>query len=94
MSDAIADGDKIWALIRGSAISQEGVSKSIGTPTIHSESLSMELALKDANVQAKDVSFVETHGELIYSQVSFFKAIVKIQYNIYSHYNRHWDASG
>lgn len=62
MSDAIADGDKIWALIRGSAITQEGVSKSLGTPTVHSESLSMELALKDADVHAKDVSFVETHG--------------------------------
>lgn len=62
MSDAIADGDKIWGLIRGSAISQEGISKSLGTPTVHSESLAMELALQDANVEAKDVSFVEAHG--------------------------------
>lgn len=65
MSDAIADGDKIWALIRGSALTQEGVSKSIGTPTVHGESLAMELALKDANVNPKDVSFLEAHGRRI-----------------------------
>ena len=33
MSDAIRDGDRIWGLIRGSAVTQEGLSKSLGTPT-------------------------------------------------------------
>lgn len=62
MSDAIAEGDKIWALIRGSAVTQEGLSKSLGTPTIHSESLAMQNALDDAGVHPKDVSFIEAHG--------------------------------
>lgn len=50
LSDAIKDGDKIWGLIRGSAVTQEGVSKSLGTPTVECESLAMELALKVISV--------------------------------------------
>ncbi|ODM98514.1 Lovastatin diketide synthase LovF [Orchesella cincta] len=62
LSDAVKDGNKIWGLVRGSAITQEGISKSLGTPTVHCEALAMELALKDAGVEAKDVDFVEAHG--------------------------------
>ncbi|CAL8118587.1 unnamed protein product [Orchesella dallaii] len=61
-SDAVKDGDNVWALIRGSSCVQEGVSKSMGTPTVHCESLAMSLALKDANVKPNDVSYVEAHG--------------------------------
>lgn len=60
--DAVADGDRIWGLIRGSAVVQEGVSKSLGTPTVHCESLAMALALEDAGVEGHQVSFVEMHG--------------------------------
>lgn len=60
--DAVADGDRIWGLIRGSAVVQEGPSKSMGTPTVDCEALAMELALERAGVHPKDVSFVETHG--------------------------------
>ncbi len=61
-SDAMKDGDNIWGLIRGTAVTQEGVSKSLGTPTVHCESLSMELAMKDANVEPCDIGYVEAHG--------------------------------
>ncbi|CAL8084937.1 unnamed protein product [Orchesella dallaii] len=61
-SDAVRDGDNIWALIRGSGMSQEGVSKSMGTPTVHCESLAMEQALQDAEVEPHEVSYVEAHG--------------------------------
>lgn len=33
LSDAIRKGDKILAVIRGSGVTQEGLSKSLGTPT-------------------------------------------------------------
>ncbi|CAL8093609.1 unnamed protein product [Orchesella dallaii] len=62
LSHAVKNGDKIWGLLRGSAVTQEGVSKSLGTPTVHCEALAMELALKDAGVEPNDVSFIETHG--------------------------------
>lgn len=61
-SDAVRDGDRVWGLIRGSAVVQEGASRSLGTPTKYCESLAMSLALKDARVEARDVSYVETHG--------------------------------
>lgn len=41
---------------------QEGASRSLGTPTKYCEALAMKLALEEAKVEAKDVSFVETHG--------------------------------
>lgn len=42
-SDAVADGDTIWGCIRGSAIVQEGPSKSMGTPTVDVEAKAMEV---------------------------------------------------
>lgn len=62
LSDAIRDGDNIWAMIRGCGVSQEGTSRSMGTPTIHCESLAMQMALNDAQVKPHEVSYVEAHG--------------------------------
>lgn len=42
-SDAIGDGDRIWGLILGSAVVQEGPSKSMGTPTVGVEAKAMEV---------------------------------------------------
>jgi acyl transferase domain-containing protein/NADPH:quinone reductase-like Zn-dependent oxidoreductase/acyl carrier protein len=61
-ADAVRDGDRVYALVRGSAVVQEGASKSLGTPTKFCEALAMTNALKDAGVRPSDVSFVETHG--------------------------------
>lgn len=62
LSDAVKNGDRIWAVIRGTGISQEGVSKSMGTPTVHCESQAMEEALQDGYVRPEEVSYVEAHG--------------------------------
>jgi acyl transferase domain-containing protein len=61
-ADAVRDGDRVHAIIRGSAVVQEGASKSLGTPTKYCESLAMKNALEKARANPKDVSFVETHG--------------------------------
>jgi thioester reductase-like protein len=61
-ADAVRDGDRVHALIRGSAVVQEGASRSLGTPTKYCEALAMRMALEDAGVEPKDVSYVETHG--------------------------------
>ncbi|CAL8140616.1 unnamed protein product [Orchesella dallaii] len=62
LSDAIKDGDKIWSLIKGTGMTQEGISKSMGTPTVYCESLAMKRALNDARVDPAAVSYVEAHG--------------------------------
>lgn len=62
LSDAMRDGDRVWALLRGSAMTQEGISRSMGTPTVHCEAMAMTQALKDAHVAPEQVSYVEAHG--------------------------------
>lgn len=62
LSDALRDRDNIWALITGSAVSQEGISRSMGTPTVHCEALAMKLAIRDAKIKPEQVTYVETHG--------------------------------
>lgn len=61
-ADAVRDGDKIWGLIRGSGMSQEGISKSMGTPTVTCEAMAMTNALADGGVEPIDVSYIEAHG--------------------------------
>ncbi|XP_035710254.1 phenolphthiocerol synthesis polyketide synthase type I Pks15/1 isoform X2 [Folsomia candida] len=61
-SDAVAHGDRIWGLIRGTAVVQEGISKNMGTPTVDVEATAMALALQRAAVDPEDVDFLEAHG--------------------------------
>jgi acyl transferase domain-containing protein len=61
-ADAVRDGDRVHALIRGSAVVQEGASRSLGTPTKYCEALVMRKALENARIEPKDVSYVEMHG--------------------------------
>lgn len=61
-ADANRDGDRIHAIIRGSFLSQEGLSKSFGTPTVDSECAAMEGALEMARVEPWQVDYVEAHA--------------------------------
>jgi len=60
--DAYRDGDKILAVIKGSAMNNDGTSSSFGTPNPVAQIDVFRNALKRAKVAAADVSFVETHG--------------------------------
>ena len=62
MSQAQADGDRIWAVIRGSAVNNGGTS--IGLTVPHTTALLqvMETALTDAGVQPSEVDYLEAHG--------------------------------
>lgn len=48
--------------IAGSGVSQEGESRSMGTPTVQGEASAMKKALRDANVLPEDVTYIEAHG--------------------------------
>jgi thioester reductase-like protein len=61
-ADAVNDGDRIWALIRGTGLAQEGPSRSLGTPTVQVEAMAMRNALVNSGVKPNQVSYVETHG--------------------------------
>ena len=62
LARARADGDPILAVIRGSAINQDGHSNGLTAPNGLSQRKVMQAALDEAGVDADNVSYVEAHG--------------------------------
>ncbi|OXA45943.1 Phthiocerol synthesis polyketide synthase type I PpsC [Folsomia candida] len=62
LSDAVRDGDRIHSIIMGYGATQEGETKSVGTPTVEMEALAMELSLRDAGMKPEQIQVVEAHG--------------------------------
>lgn len=62
LSDAQADGDSILALIRGSAINQDGRSNGLTAPNGPSQEDVIRAALANAGIHPKQIGYVETHG--------------------------------
>ncbi|MDX1539919.1 MAG: type I polyketide synthase [Geminicoccaceae bacterium] len=63
LADALADGDAIAAVIKGSAVNNDGASKAEYTaPSIISQADVVAEALANAGVEADRVGYVETHG--------------------------------
>lgn len=62
LSDAQSDGDRIVALIRGSAANQDGRSNGLTAPNGPSQVDVLRDALADAGVQPHEVGYVEAHG--------------------------------
>ena len=62
LADAVADEDRILAVIRGGAINQDGRSNGLTAPSPEAQRRVIEAALHDAGVAARDVGYVETHG--------------------------------
>jgi acyl transferase domain-containing protein/2-polyprenyl-3-methyl-5-hydroxy-6-metoxy-1,4-benzoquinol methylase len=62
LSDALADGDSILALLRGTAINQDGPSSGLTAPNGPSQISVIRDALASGGVRPAEVSYVETHG--------------------------------
>ena len=62
LSDAEADGDRIWAVIRGSSVNNGGTSMGLTVPHTPALIQVMETALSDAGVLPSEVDYVEAHG--------------------------------
>ena len=62
LSDARADGDRILALLRGSAINQDGRSGGFSVPSGPAQQAVIEQALADAGIAPSQVHYVEAHG--------------------------------
>ena len=63
LSDAIADGDTIRAIIKGSAINNDGAEKAGYTaPSVNSQADAIVEALANADVDADSISYIEAHG--------------------------------
>jgi acyl transferase domain-containing protein/acyl carrier protein len=62
LSAALADRNRILAVIRGSAINQDGRSAGITAPNGPAQEAVIRAALKNAGVSPEDVTYVEAHG--------------------------------
>ncbi|MBC7840741.1 MAG: acyltransferase domain-containing protein [Gemmatimonadaceae bacterium] len=62
LSTARADGDRVLAVIRGSALNQDGRSNGITAPNGVAQEAVMRRALSDAGVDPHAVHYVEAHG--------------------------------
>jgi len=62
LSDALADGDRILAVIKGSALNQDGRSGGLTAPNGPAQAAVIRAALANAGIDPSAVSYVETHG--------------------------------
>ncbi|MBD3765412.1 MAG: KR domain-containing protein, partial [Rhodobacterales bacterium] len=63
LADALADGDHVWAVIRGSAVNNDGAAKAgYLAPSVDGQAACVAEALAVAGVPADSVDYVECHG--------------------------------
>jgi acyl transferase domain-containing protein/acyl carrier protein len=62
LSDARRRGHRVLALIRGSAINQDGRSQGLSAPSSQAQELVIRHALSNAGLEANDIDVVEGHG--------------------------------
>ncbi|MGH3643853.1 MAG: acyltransferase domain-containing protein, partial [Mycobacterium sp.] len=62
LPDALRDGDRILAAIRGTAANQDGHTVNIATPSVTAQTAVYQAALAAAGVDASSIGMVEAHG--------------------------------
>ena len=62
LADALADHDRILALIRGSAVNQDGHSSGFTVPNGPAQQAVIQQALALAGIEPEQVSYIEAHG--------------------------------
>ncbi|KAI1758243.1 6-methylsalicylic acid synthase [Xylaria castorea] len=62
LSSAIADGDKILSVLKGSAVAQDGKTNGIMAPNAKAQELVGRWALKRAGINPLSVAYVEAHA--------------------------------
>ena len=62
LSDAQADGDHIWGVIRGSATNHNGANSGLTVPDRHAQESVIKQALQQANLTGDQLGYVEAHG--------------------------------
>jgi acyl transferase domain-containing protein/SAM-dependent methyltransferase/acyl carrier protein len=62
LSDAVADGDNILAVVRGAAINHDGRSGGLTAPNGPAQEAVIREALANSGVAPREVSYVEAHG--------------------------------
>ncbi|MCC3332252.1 type I polyketide synthase [Nocardia abscessus] len=62
LSDALADGDRVLAVLRGSSMNSDGRSAGLTAPNPLAQKDMLRQAFADARVHPADIGYLETHG--------------------------------
>ncbi|OLF05414.1 hypothetical protein BLA60_36345 [Actinophytocola xinjiangensis] len=62
LSDAVANGHEVLAVLRGSAVNSDGASNGLSAPNGPSQQRVIRAALDDARLRTSDVDVIEAHG--------------------------------
>lgn len=63
LSDALADGDTVYAVIQGVGLNNDGSEKaSFTAPSVSGQAQAIRMALDHAGVSARSIGYVEAHG--------------------------------
>ncbi|MBO0517214.1 beta-ketoacyl [acyl carrier protein] synthase domain-containing protein, partial [Streptomyces beijiangensis] len=62
LSRARADGDRVYAVIRGSAVNHNGSSGGLTVPSVDAQTDVIQTALAQSGLPAEAVDYVEAHG--------------------------------
>ena len=62
LGEAEADGDRIWAVIKGTAVNQNGASAGLTVPNGPAQERVMEAALAQAGIPGAEVDYLEAHA--------------------------------
>lgn len=62
LASAVADGDRIYAVVLGSAVNHDGRTNGLTAPSVNAQEDVLRAAAHDAGVDPADVQYVECHG--------------------------------
>jgi polyketide synthase 12/epothilone polyketide synthase D len=62
LTRAVAEGDRIYAVIRGTAVNQDGRTAGMTVPSEDAQEALLRLACHNAGVEPAQIQYVETHG--------------------------------
>ncbi|MEG8281370.1 SDR family NAD(P)-dependent oxidoreductase, partial [Streptomyces sp. AHA2] len=62
LADAERDGDRIWGVVRGTAVNHGGRGSALPVPRSEAQAAVVRAALDDAGLAPADISLIETHG--------------------------------
>nr|WPS70483.1 PKS [Kitasatospora cystarginea] len=62
LAEAVADGDHVYGVIKGSGMTNAGVRNGFTVPSPRQQARAIEKALDDAGVDARTISYLEGHG--------------------------------
>ncbi|MEQ6103289.1 SDR family NAD(P)-dependent oxidoreductase [Staphylococcus saccharolyticus] len=62
LNSALKDKNNVYAVIKGSAINNDGNTNGITSPNVDSQELVLHDAWKDAQINPENIQYIETHG--------------------------------